>query len=56
VYTVFDSVRLRRSDGAMVRITTTINDSKPGAVQSAIDSAIDLAANSATILPEFIPD
>jgi EpsI family protein len=56
VYTVFDSVRLRRSDGAMVRITTTINDSKPGAVQSAIDSATDLAANSATILPEFIPD
>jgi EpsI family protein len=56
VYTVFDSVRLRRSDGAMVRITTTINDSKPGAVQSAIDSAIDLAANSASSLPEFIPD
>jgi EpsI family protein len=56
VYTVFDSVRLRRSDGAMVRITTTINDSKPGAVQSAMDSAIDLAADSASILPEFIPD
>jgi len=56
VYTVLDSVRLRRSDGAMVRITTTINDSKPEAVQSAMDSAIDLAANSATILPEFIPD
>jgi EpsI family protein len=56
VYTVFDSVRLRRSDGAMVRITTTINDSKPGAVQSAMDLATDLAAQSSTILPEFIPD
>lgn len=56
VYTVFDSVRLRRSDGAMVRITTTINDSKPGAVQSALDLATDLAAKSSAILPEFIPD
>ena len=56
VYTVFDSVRLRRSDGAMVRITTTINDSKPGAVQTAMDLAVDLAANTSTILPEFIPD
>jgi EpsI family protein len=56
VYTVFDSVRLRRSDGAMVRITTTINDSKPGAVESAMDLATDLAAKSSTILPEFIPD
>lgn len=56
VYTVFDSVRLRRSDGAMVRITTTINDSKPGGVQTAMDLAVDLAANTSTILPEFIPD
>lgn len=56
VYTVFDSVRLRRSDGAMVRITTTINDSKPGAVQSALVLATDLAAKSSAILPEFIPD
>ncbi|HEV2827134.1 MAG TPA: EpsI family protein [Pyrinomonadaceae bacterium] len=56
VYTVFDSVRLRRSDGAMVRITTTISDSKPETVQAALRLAADLAATSATVLPEFIPD
>lgn len=56
VYTVIDSVRMRRSDGAMVRITTSVDDSDPAALQAAIDQATDLAANSATILPEFIPD
>ncbi len=56
VYTVLDSVRLRRSDGAMVRITTSIDDAKPGALQAATDVAAELAATSSTILPEFIPD
>jgi EpsI family protein len=56
VYTVLDSVRMRRSDGAMVRITTTIDDSDPAALQAAISQAADLAASSSTILPEFIPD
>ena len=56
VYTVLDSVRMRRSDGAMVRITTTINDSKPAAVESALKLATELAADSSTVLPEFIPD
>ncbi len=52
IYTVVDSVRLRRSDGAMVRITTSVESSEPAALQA----AADLAANSSTILPEFIPD
>lgn len=56
VYTVLDSVRLRRSDGAMVRLTTTVDDSDPANVQAAIDVAADLAADASTILPEFIPD
>jgi EpsI family protein len=56
VYTVLDSVRMRRSDGAMVRITTGIADSEPATVQAAIERATDLAANTSTILPEFIPD
>lgn len=56
VYTVLDSVRRRRSDGAMVRITTSIDDSKPGAVEAAVAVAAELAATSSTILPEFIPD
>ena len=52
IYTVVDSVRRRRSDGAMVRITTPVNGSETAALQA----AIDLAANSSSILPEFIPD
>ncbi len=56
VYTVLDSVRMRRSDGAMVRITTAVDDSDPAALQTAINHATDLAASSSTILPEFIPD
>ena len=52
IYTVVDSVRLRRSDVAMVRITTPVESSAPAALQA----AADLAANSSTILPEFIPD
>lgn len=56
VFTVLDSVRMRRSDGAMVRITSTVNGSEPAALQTAIEAATDLAASSSTILPEFIPD
>ena len=56
VYTVLDSVRMRRSDGAMVRITIGLADSEPATLQTAITKATDLAANTATILPEFIPD
>lgn len=52
IFTVIDSVRRRRSDGAMVRITTPVNGSETAALQA----AIDLAANSSSILPEFIPD
>jgi EpsI family protein len=52
IYTVVDSVRLRRSDGAMVRITTPVGSSESAALQA----ANDLAANSATVLPAFIPD
>ena len=52
VYTVVDSVRLRRSDGAMVRIMTPVDGSEPKALQA----AVDLAARSSTFLPEFVPD
>lgn len=52
VYTVIDSVRLRRSDGAMVRITTPVQSSETGA----LEAASRLAAQVSTILPEFIPD
>ena len=52
VYTVVDSVRLRRSDGAMVRITTPVQGSESAALQA----ASLLAAQASTVLPEFIPD
>ncbi|HKO95976.1 MAG TPA: EpsI family protein [Pyrinomonadaceae bacterium] len=52
VYTVVDSVRLRRSDAAMVRITTPVQ----GADADALKEAGLLAAQVSTILPEFIPD
>jgi EpsI family protein len=52
VYTVVDSVRLRRSDGAMIRIMTPVDGSEPEALQA----AVDLAANSSIILPQFVPD
>lgn len=52
VYTAVDSVRLRRSDGAMIRIMTPIDGSESKALQA----AIDLATHSSEILPEFVPD
>jgi EpsI family protein len=52
IYTVVDSVSMRRSDGAMVRITTPVTNSEPAALQA----AANLAAETSTILPEFIPD
>jgi EpsI family protein len=52
IYTVLDSVRLRRSDGAMVRVMTPVSQSEP----AALEAASDLAAKASTFLPEFIPD
>jgi EpsI family protein len=51
VYTVFDSVRLRRSNGAMVRVTVPIR----GTVADAEQAAVEFASVAATALPEFIP-
>lgn len=52
IYTVIDSVRLRRSDGAMVRVTVPLGDSEP----AALESAKDLSAKAAAALTEFVPD
>jgi EpsI family protein len=51
VYTVFDSVRLRRSDGALVRVTVPIGSSEAEAEKS----ALEFAAAASTALPEFVP-
>ena len=52
VYTIWDSVRLRRSDGAMVRIIIPMGN----ADTTALRSASDLAASAAGVLPQFVPD
>jgi EpsI family protein len=52
IYTVIDSVRLRRSDGALVRVTVPIS----GSEQRALDAATDLAAAATAALPEFVPN
>jgi EpsI family protein len=51
VYTVFDSVRLRRSNGAMVRVTVPIGASEEVAERA----AIDFASAAATVLPQYVP-
>ena len=56
IYTVLDSVRMRRSDGAMVRITIPVGNADTNSLQSAIGLASEFAATSSTILPEFVPD
>ncbi|HKG47091.1 MAG TPA: EpsI family protein [Pyrinomonadaceae bacterium] len=51
VYTVFDSVRLRRSNGAMVRVTVPIGASEAAAEKT----AIEFASTASSVLPEFVP-
>jgi EpsI family protein len=52
IYTVLDSIKMRRSDGAMVRVMTPIGGSEP----AALENAAGLAADVSTALPEFIPE
>lgn len=51
VYTVFDSVRLRRSNGALVRVTVPIGNSEEVAERA----AIEFASTASTVLPQFVP-
>jgi EpsI family protein len=52
IYTVIDSVRLRRSDGAMVRVTVPLGNSE----DTALKSALDLSAKAVAALPQFVPN
>src|SRR3979409_389611 len=52
VYTVLDSVRRRRSDGSMVRVTVSVSASEAAAVEA----AASFAANITTVLPSYVPD
>lgn len=51
VYTVLDSVRLRRSDGAMVRVIVPIQ----GSEAAAQETAVEFASAAARVLPEYVP-
>ncbi|HZH33513.1 MAG TPA: EpsI family protein [Pyrinomonadaceae bacterium] len=51
-FTVYDSIRLRRSDAAMVRIIASVENSETEAIQT----ATDLAAQTAATLPAFVPN
>lgn len=52
IYTVLDSVTMRRSDGAMVRVMVPVGGSEDRSLQA----AMELAANVSTALPQFVPD
>ncbi len=51
-YTVLDSLRRRRSDGSMVRVTVPVGASEA----AAIDTARGFAADVSAVLPAFVPD
>jgi EpsI family protein len=51
IYTVLDSVRLRRSDGALVRVTVPIANSEAAAEQT----AVEFASAASSVLPQFVP-
>jgi EpsI family protein len=52
VYTVFDSIRLRRSDGAMVRVLVPFRGDEREAERTAAQFAAQVAPN----LPAYVPD
>lgn len=52
LYTVVDSARRRRSDGAMVRLMTPVVESE----QNALELITDLAGQMSATLPAFVPD
>lgn len=52
VYTVLDSVRLRRSDGALVRITVPVTQSE----SNALAAATELASTVTGALGDFVPN
>lgn len=52
IYTVIDSVRMRRSDGAMVRVMVPVGASE----SAALEAATNLAGTAAKVLPEFVPN
>jgi EpsI family protein len=54
IYTVIDSISRRRSDGAMVRVMMPLGAGQ--SEQSALEAAVNLAAEVSPVLPGFVPD
>lgn len=52
IYTILDSVRRRRSDGAMVRVMVPMGNSQ----EEAQKTAVELASLAASQLPAFVPN
>lgn len=52
IYTVLDSVRRRRSDGAMVRVMVPMGNSP----EEARKTAVEMASQAAAELPAFVPN
>jgi EpsI family protein len=52
IYTVLDSVRRRRSDGAMVRVMVPVGNSQ----EEAQKTAVELASETASELTAFVPN
>jgi EpsI family protein len=52
IYTVLDSVRRRRSDGAMVRVMVSLANSQ----EEAQKTAVELASQASAQLPAFVPN
>ncbi|PYS79450.1 MAG: EpsI family protein [Acidobacteria bacterium] len=51
LYTVLDSIRLRRSDGAMVRVLVPVRGSEGEAIETAAQFAAQVAPNLAPYVP-----
>jgi EpsI family protein len=52
IYTVVDSLKRRRSDGAMVRVMVPMGHSE----EEAEKTAIEIASQAASQIPAFVPD
>jgi EpsI family protein len=56
IYTVLDSVRLHRTDAAMVRILCPIAGSDPSAEQAASRAAVEFVQALFPLLGRFLPE
>jgi EpsI family protein len=52
IYTVWDSVWRRRSDGAMVRVMTSVGDDEAASARAAVDLSAQLADRLSAFIPE----